>query len=63
MNVKDLKGGDKCRVTGGAHKGKSGRINYVKISKAGHQTITVTQENGARFKTISRKVELISEQE
>jgi len=61
--MKDLKDGDKCRVTGGVHKGKSGRISNINISKTGHQTITVTQENGARFKTLSRNVEIIMEQE
>ncbi|WP_316832840.1 KOW motif-containing protein [Pedobacter aquatilis] len=60
--VKDLKDGDYCHVTGGTHKGKSGAVSDINISKTGHQTITVTQQNGERFKTLGRNVAIIKMQ-
>jgi ribosomal protein S4E len=52
----ELRDGDKCIVTGGTHKGKSGTIQDINTSKTGHITITVKQENGDRFKTLGRNV-------
>lgn len=48
--------GDRCKVVGGTHKGKSGTVHDIKTSKTGHITITVKQENGVRFKTLGRNV-------
>lgn len=53
-----LKGGDKCTVIGGTHKGKSGMVRDINTSKTGHITITVEQINGVRFKTLGRNVEV-----
>ncbi len=52
-----LKDGERCVVTGGTHKGKSGIVSDLKTSKTGHITITVVQANGDRFKTLARNVE------
>ncbi len=60
MQNKELKDGDFCKVIGGTHKGKSGTATNLNISKTGHLTITVVQENGARFKTLAKNVEVIS---
>lgn len=49
-----LKDGDRCVVTAGTHKGKSGVVRDINVSKTGHTTITVVQENGVRFKTLAR---------
>jgi ribosomal protein S4E len=49
--------GDRCSVVAGVHKGKSGIVGDIKISKTGHTTITVKQDNGVRFKTLARNVE------
>ncbi len=46
-----------CKVIGGTHKGKSGTIRDINISKTGQVTITVVQDNGNRFKTLARNVE------
>ncbi|MNF19269.1 hypothetical protein D3C80_2239230 [compost metagenome] len=54
--MEQLKDGDKCIVIGGAHKGKSGTVRDLNISKTGHLTITVVQENGVRFKTLGKNV-------
>jgi ribosomal protein S4E len=53
---KGLKNGDSCIVIGGTHKGKSGIVADLKTSKTGHLTITVVQDNGARFKTLGKNV-------
>lgn len=53
-----LKDGDHCIVIGGKHKGKSGKATDLNISKTGHLTITVVQENGERFKTLGKNVKL-----
>ncbi|HEX5001847.1 MAG TPA: KOW motif-containing protein [Bacteroidia bacterium] len=55
-----LKDGDKCIVTGGTHKGKSGIVRDIHLSKTGHITITVVQANGDRFKTLGRNVEVVT---
>lgn len=51
-----IKDGDHCKVIGGTHKGKSGTVRDLNISKTGHLTITVVQENGERFKTLAKNV-------
>lgn len=51
-----LKEGDRCLVVAGTHKGKSGTVRDLNISKTGHLTITVVQANGERFKTLGRNV-------
>ena len=56
---KKLKDGDKCKVIGGTHAGKSGIVKDINTSKTGHITITVLQANGTRFKTLAKNVELI----
>jgi ribosomal protein S4E len=53
-----VKEGDRCAVIGGAHKGKSGIVRDINISKTGHMTITVVQDNGERFKTLAKNVVL-----
>jgi len=50
-------------VIGGTHKGKTGKISDVHISKTGRETITVSQENGVSFKTLSRNVEVAHQAE
>ena len=60
MENKELKDGDFCKVICGTHKGKSGTATNLNISKTGHLTITVVQENGDRFKTLAKNVEVIS---
>jgi ribosomal protein S4E len=51
-----LKDGDKCVVIEGRHKGKSGIVRDINMSKAGHMTITVVQADGVRFKTLMKSV-------
>ncbi|TCC88222.1 RNA-binding protein [Pedobacter frigiditerrae] len=53
-----LKDGDQCNVIAGTHKGKSGKVSDINLSKTGHITITVTQDNGVRFKTLGKNVEV-----
>ena len=53
---KSVKNGDNCIVVGGTHAGKSGIISDLNTSKTGHITITVTQANGVRFKTLAKNV-------
>lgn len=52
----NLKDGDRCKVIGGTHIGKSGIIKDINTSKTGHITITVLQDNGVRFKTLGKNV-------
>lgn len=49
--------GDYCLVVGGVHAGKSGVVEDQKVSKTGHLTITVRQDNDVRLKTLARNVE------
>lgn len=59
MNIKtaeQLKDGDQCKVVAGTHKGKSGIVKDINLSKTGHITITVVQANGVRFKTLGKNV-------
>lgn len=51
-----LKGGNRCLVIDGTHKGKSGIVRDINTSKTGHLTITVVQSNGERFKTLAMNV-------
>ncbi|MDB5200987.1 MAG: ribosomal protein [Ferruginibacter sp.] len=51
-----LKDGDRCTVIAGTHKGKSGLVRDINLSKTRHITITVVQDNGVRFKTLGRNV-------
>lgn len=53
-----LRNGDQCIVIGGTHKGNSGIVQDMHMSKTGHITITVVQSNGVRFKTLGKNVEL-----
>lgn len=48
--------GDHVRVTGGTHAGKSGVAQDRNVSKTGHVTITVQQDDGVCFKTLARNV-------
>lgn len=57
-NSEKIKNGDSCTVIGGTHKGKSGTVADLNISKTGHLTLTVIQENGVRFKTLAKNVEV-----
>jgi ribosomal protein S4E len=52
----NLKDGDKCKVVGGTHVGKTGTVRDMNISKTGHLTITVVQASGERFKTLAKNV-------
>lgn len=58
METSELKDGDFCIVISGTHKGKSGIARDLNISKTGHLTITVVQENGERFKTLGKNVKV-----
>lgn len=53
-----LKDGDRCTVIAGTHKGKTGTVRDLKTSKTGHETITVVQASGVRFKTLARNVQV-----
>jgi ribosomal protein S4E len=52
----ELKNGVFCTVISGTHKGKSGIVADLKMSKTGHLTITVIQKSGVRFKTLGKNV-------
>jgi ribosomal protein S4E len=54
--MSDIADGDHVRVTGGTHKGKSGVAQDRNVSKTGHVTITVKQDDGICFKTLARNV-------
>ncbi len=56
---KEVKNGDQCNVIGGTHKGKSGKVEDVNISKTGHMTVTVRQNDDVRFKTLAKNIEII----
>ena len=49
---------DECVVVAGRHKGKTGIVRDVNLSKAGHVTITVVQDSGVKFKTLARSAAL-----
>ena len=48
--------GARCKVVAGTHEGKRGTIADLNTSKTGHQTITVIQPDGERFKTLAKNV-------
>lgn len=48
--------GDYCTVVGGTHAGKSGVVEDRNVSKTGHVTVTVRQDNGIRLKTLAKNV-------
>ena len=50
--LEQLKDGDQCKAVAGTHKGKTGTVKDINLSKSGHITITVVQANGAKFKTL-----------
>ena len=52
----DVNDGDRCTVAVGRHKGKSGVVEDCHVSKAGHLTISVRQDDGTRFKTLAKSV-------
>ena len=52
----DISNGERCAVTAGTHKGKSGLVQDRNVSKSGNVTITVLQDDGGRFKTLARNV-------
>jgi ribosomal protein S4E len=51
-----VKDGMKCKVTAGTHAGKLGTVSDINTSETGSVTITVTQKNGERFKTLAKNV-------
>ncbi len=55
-NAFEVSDGDRCEVVGGTHAGKKGTVEDQKLSKSGHLTITVRQDNDVRFKTLARNV-------
>lgn len=55
-----LQDGAMCTVVGGAHKGKSGTVRDINVSKTGNTTITVVQANGERFKTLGKNVQVVT---
>lgn len=57
-NLGKIIDGAKCQVMRGTHKGKKGVVRDINKSKGGNVTITVVQENGVRFKTLARNVEI-----
>jgi ribosomal protein L24 len=56
MKNQIIKNGVYCEVIAGTHKGKSGVVSDIHTSKTGHVTLTVTQDNGVRFKTLAKSV-------
>ncbi|MEP7127337.1 MAG: KOW motif-containing protein [Chitinophagales bacterium] len=56
-NEGKLTDGSSCRVIGGSHIGKSGKVRDINTSKTGHVTVTVVQANGVKFKTLAKNVE------
>jgi ribosomal protein S4E len=51
-----LRDGVQCKVVGGVHAGKSGIVRDINTSKTGHETITVVQPDGERFKTLGKNI-------
>ena len=52
----EVRNGVRCMVVAGTHAGKVGIVNDRNMSKTGHATITVDQDDGARFKTLAKNV-------
>jgi len=61
MATENLKDGDYCKVIGGTHAGKFGKVRDINTSKTGYITITVVQENGERFKTLGKNVVVVAQ--
>lgn len=59
----ELKDGDNCQVVGGTHRGKTGKVSDIHTSKTGHVTITVTQANGVRFKTLAKNATVLASEQ
>lgn len=55
-----IQNGDYCQVIQGTHKGKSGLVSDKNTSKTGAITITVTQENAVRLKTLAKNAEKLN---
>lgn len=55
----EVSNGKYCSVVLGRHKGKSGIVQDRNISKSGHVTITVLQDDGGRFKTLAKSVNVL----
>ena len=51
-----VQNGDRCTVVAGRHAGKSGVVEDCHISKSGHLSISVRQDDGVRFKTLAKSV-------
>jgi ribosomal protein S4E len=51
-----VKDGDRCTVVAGRHAGKSGVVRDSHMSKSGHLSISVCQDDGTRFKTLAKSV-------
>ena len=56
--METLRDGAMCLVVGGTHKGKSGTVRDINVSKTGQTTITVVQASGERFKTLGKNVQV-----
>jgi ribosomal protein S4E len=56
----EVSNGQYCAVVVGRHKGKSGIVQDRNISKSGHVTITVMQDDGVRFKTLAKSVNVLN---
>jgi ribosomal protein S4E len=54
----DVKDGDRCTVVAGRHAGKSGVVQDSHVSKSGHLSITVCQDDGVRLKTLAKSVRI-----
>jgi len=54
--VAGLVDGATCKVVAGTHAGKAGVVRDINTSKTGNVTITVEQDDGARFKTLAKNV-------
>ena len=50
--------GARCKVVAGTHAGKVGVVRDIHTSNGGHVTITVVQDNGVRFKTLAKNVDV-----
>ena len=56
-----MKNGTPCTVIAGSHKGATGFVEDLHISKTGAQTITVRQADGERFKTLAKNVQVVDQ--
>ena len=56
--IPDVRDGDRCTVVAGRHAGKSGIVQDCHMSKSGHLSITVCQDDGVRLKTLAKSVRI-----